>query len=69
MIELGQMAAESSRLAALHELPMTTVEGVTGFVRCMHKHKFQGTAVFYQSLGVLQCNTCGGYQVIKKPLN
>lgn len=41
----------------------------SGFVDCNVNHKLTGTAVFYQSLGVLQCNTCGGYQAIKKPLN
>ena len=35
---------------------------------CGHSHSLTGTAVFYQSLGVLQCNKCSGYQAIKKPL-
>lgn len=48
---------------------MTTTSGTTGYLRCNHEHKLTGTAVFFQSLGVLQCNKCGGYQAIKKPLN
>ena len=37
--------------------------------RCRHKHQLQGTgAVFYQSVGLLQCSRCGGWQKIKKPI-
>ena len=37
--------------------------------RCRHKHRLQGTgAVFYQSVGLLQCSRCGGWQKIKKPI-
>ena len=36
---------------------------------CTHDHKLQGTgAVFYQSVGLLQCAICGGWQLIKKPI-
>lgn len=69
MITLGPHAAPSSVLAAKHELAMTVTCGVSGYRRCFHEHKLTGTAVFFQSLGVLQCNDCGGYQAIKKPLN
>lgn len=34
---------------------------------CRHKHKLQDTgAVFYQSVGLLECVRCGGWQEIKK---
>lgn len=34
---------------------------------CQHKHKLQGTgAIFYQSVGLLQCGLCGGWQEIRK---
>lgn len=37
---------------------------------CRHKHELNGSgAVFYQSLGFLQCAKCGKFQAIKKPLN
>lgn len=36
---------------------------------CRHKHKLQGTAIFFQSLGFLICAKCGGQQAIKKPLD
>lgn len=36
---------------------------------CRHKHKLQGTAVFFQSLGFLICVRCDGQQAIKKPLD
>ena len=57
------------------ELPYSDVKEKMWFVcgnspvPCDVNHKLTGTAVFYQSLGVLQCNSCGGYQAIKKPLN
>ncbi len=36
---------------------------------CGCDHKLQNTgAVFYQSLGLLQCAICGGWQVIRKPI-
>lgn len=36
---------------------------------CKHDHKLQGTgAVFYQSVGLLQCGQCGGWQKIRKPV-
>lgn len=47
---------------------MSTVHGVTGYIQCFHDHQLLETAVFFQSLGVLKCNQCGGYQAIKKPL-
>ena len=37
--------------------------------RCRHKHQLHGSgAVFYQSVGLLQCARCGGWQKIKKPI-
>ena len=34
---------------------------------CRHKHKLQGTgAVFFQSVGLLQCAKCRGWQKIEK---
>ena len=37
---------------------------------CLCKHKLQGTgAVFFQSVGVLECTTCGGFQSIRKPIH
>jgi len=47
---------------------MSTAHGVTGYIQCFHDHQLLETAVFFQSLGVLKCNQCGGYQAIKKPL-
>jgi hypothetical protein len=36
---------------------------------CLHDHKLQDSgAVFYQSIGVLECVICGGYQEIRKPI-
>lgn len=36
-------------------------------VECTHKHQIQGTgAVFYQSVGVLECIHCQGWQLIRK---
>lgn len=35
--------------------------------QCRHKHKMQGTgAVFFHSIGWLQCNKCKGWQRIRK---
>ena len=37
--------------------------------KCRHKHKLQGTgAVFFQSIGWLQCNRCKGWQRIRKSI-
>lgn len=46
---------------------------VTGFggtyKPCRHKHELQGTGgVFYQSVGLMQCGICGGWQLIRKPI-
>ena len=35
---------------------------------CEHDHKLMGTAVFYQSVGLLQCAECKGWQLIRKPI-
>lgn len=35
---------------------------------CNCKHKRTGTGAFFQSIGVLQCNTCRNWQVIRKPI-
>lgn len=49
----------------------TRVKTFTGkdepIYECQHKHKLQGTgAIFYQSVGLLQCGLCGGWQEIRK---
>lgn len=37
--------------------------------QCVCDHKLHGTgAVFYQSVGLLQCANCGGWQWIRKPI-
>lgn len=39
-------------------------------IECLHDHQLIGTgAVFYQSTGLLQCNHCKGWQLIRKPIN
>ena len=35
---------------------------------CYHDHKLQGTGVFYQSVGLIQCADCKGWQLIRKPI-
>lgn len=35
---------------------------------CTHEHQLQGTGVFYQSVGLIQCATCKGWQLIRKPI-
>lgn len=36
---------------------------------CECKHRLFGSgAMFYQSVGLLQCANCGGWQRIKKPI-
>jgi hypothetical protein len=36
---------------------------------CLCDHKLIGTgAVFFQSQGILRCNNCDGFQLIRKPL-
>lgn len=36
---------------------------------CQCKHKLQGTgAVYFQSVGLLHCSACRGYQLIRKPI-
>jgi hypothetical protein len=36
---------------------------------CRHKHRLQGTgAVFYQSVGLIQCTSCYGWQLIRKQI-
>lgn len=40
-----------------------------GAVMCMHNHKLGGTgAIFFQSQGLLYCNLCKGFQLIRHPL-
>ena len=37
---------------------------------CTCDHKLQGSnAVFFQSIGLLFCNGCEGWQMIRKPVN
>ena len=36
---------------------------------CGCDHKLQGTgAVFYQSVGLIQCANCSGWQRVRKPI-
>lgn len=35
---------------------------------CEHDQKLQGTGVFYQSVGLIQCTDCKGWQLIRKPI-
>lgn len=36
---------------------------------CQCRHKLSNTGgVFYQSVGLLQCSICGGWQGIRKPI-
>lgn len=35
---------------------------------CDCDHKLQGTGVFYQSVKLIQCTTCKGWQSIRKPV-
>jgi hypothetical protein len=36
---------------------------------CTCEHKLQGTGgVFYQSVLLIQCNTCKGWQDVRKPV-
>lgn len=35
---------------------------------CRCDHKFQGTGVFFQSVGLIHCPTCRGWQLIRKPV-
>lgn len=35
---------------------------------CTCDHQLQGTGVFYQSVGLIQCATCRHWQAIRKPI-
>lgn len=35
---------------------------------CTCDHELQGTGVFYQSVGLIYCPECKGYQLIKRPI-
>lgn len=36
---------------------------------CRHKHQLQDSgAVFFQSVGLLYCSRCKGWQLIRKPV-
>ncbi|MNC28628.1 hypothetical protein D3C81_1822930 [compost metagenome] len=55
---------------------MTLIERIRAFSGedkprlCEHDHKLQGTgAVFFQSVGLIQCALCGGWQLIRKPVS
>ena len=63
------MAAEMSLWDAVAKAGMHSDH--EGHIRhCQHEHKIHGTgAVFFQSLGILQCCHCRGFQLIKKPLS
>lgn len=35
---------------------------------CQHKHRYEGTGgVFFQSVGLMRCIHCGGWQRIREP--
>ena len=56
-----------SRLESLGWLD-TSMQNLS--IECLHDHKRIGTgAVFYQSVGLLQCADCKGWQLIRKPIN
>lgn len=41
----------------------------TNPTECKHNHKLQGTgAVYYYSVGLIQCLECGGWQEIRKQI-
>lgn len=35
---------------------------------CHCDHKLQGTGVFFQSVKLIQCATCKGWQKVRKPI-
>lgn len=35
---------------------------------CICDHKLQGTGVFFQSVKLIHCNTCNGWQEVRKPV-
>lgn len=35
---------------------------------CKCDHKLQGTGVFYQSVKLIQCIRCNGWQDVRKPV-
>lgn len=35
---------------------------------CNCNHRLQGTGVFYQSVGLIWCPDCTGWQLIRKPV-
>lgn len=36
---------------------------------CVCDHQLAGTGVFYQSVGLIQCADCKGWQLIRKPID
>jgi len=57
----------------LQEPWLTRVREFTGELTHDHRecncdHVFQGTGVFFQSAGVIQCASCKHWQVIRKPV-
>lgn len=56
-------------------MSMTLIDRAAGFsggpaTECPHDHKLQGTgAVFFQSVGLLRCSLCYGWQLIRKPVS
>ncbi len=36
---------------------------------CTCPHQLAGTGVFYQSVGLIQCAACKGWQLIRKPID
>ena len=35
---------------------------------CYHRHRLNGTGVFFQSVGFIQCAVCKGWQQIEEPI-
>lgn len=57
---------------ALSEQAVKTIQSfadVQNPTECQHKHKLSGTGgVFYQSMLLLYCTHCKGWQDIRKPI-
>lgn len=45
-----------------------TFTGEHRVIPCDHDHRLMGTGVFYQSVGLIQCAECKGWQLIRKPI-
>lgn len=64
-------AIRLNRSPLLKEPLASAVREFTGIQypkECRHEHQQKGTGVFFQSLGLIQCNTCSNWQMIRKPV-